>query len=111
MSVPPRRGSRPRWRGFGRGDQRNTARAYGTALRALVAEVGAATSVAVLDEESTVERIGLWFVGRWGACAAATVNARLDALRSAADWWRAQGWLVGDPRSVGGRAARAAPER
>ncbi|WP_245560468.1 tyrosine-type recombinase/integrase [Actinopolyspora halophila] len=82
---------------LGEVSNRNTARAYGIALRALVVEFGASTSVAVLDEESTVEQVGRWFVGRWGACAAATVNARLDALRSAADWWRAQGWLVGDP--------------
>lgn len=76
---------------------RNTARAYGIALRALVAVLGETTSVAVLDEESTVDRVGRWFAGRWGACAAATVNARLDALRSAADWWRLQGWITGDP--------------
>jgi integrase len=37
------------------------------------------------------------FARRWGKSAASTVNARLDALRSAADWWRHQGWISGDP--------------
>lgn len=53
--------------------------------------------MAVLDEEATVDRVGRWFAGRWGESAAATANARLDALRSAADWWRRQGWMTGDP--------------
>lgn len=75
----------------------NTARAYGIALRMLVAELGEATLVSALDDEATVERIGRWFARRWGKSAAATVNARLDALRSAAEWWRAQGWVTGDP--------------
>lgn len=78
-------------------DNRNTARSYGTALRALVAELGTTTAVATLDEEKTVDRVGRWFARRWGKAAPATVNARLDALRSAADWWRQQGWMVDDP--------------
>ncbi|WP_017975733.1 tyrosine-type recombinase/integrase [Actinopolyspora halophila] len=76
---------------------RNTARAYGIALRALVAEFGESTQVAVLDGDATAEKIGRWFARRWGESSAATVNARLDALRSAASWWRAQGWITGDP--------------
>lgn len=75
----------------------NTARSYGVALRALVAELGAATPVAVLDEEATADRIGAWFARRWGPSANATANARLDGLRSAAAWWRIQGWVSGDP--------------
>ncbi|MDR7304629.1 hypothetical protein [Haloactinomyces albus] len=42
----------------------------------------------MLDEETSVERLGRWFADRWGKSAAATANARLDALRSAAAWWR-----------------------
>jgi hypothetical protein len=42
----------------------NTARSYGTALRALVSELGASTPVAVLDEEATADRIGTWFSRR-----------------------------------------------
>ncbi|MFF0145762.1 integrase/recombinase XerC/integrase/recombinase XerD [Amycolatopsis sulphurea] len=75
----------------------NTARAYGIALHALVDKLGADTAVGTLDEEATVQRIGTWFAGRWGKCANSTVNARLDALRSAGGWWRTQGWITGDP--------------
>ena len=74
----------------------NTARSYGTALRALVSELGASTPVAVLDEEATADRIGTWFSRRWGQFSNATTNARLDALRSAAAWWRIQGWIAGE---------------
>ncbi len=75
----------------------NTRRAYGTALRALLAELGESRPVAALDEEGVVDRLGGWFADRWDAAAPATANARLDALRSAADWWRDKGWLAGDP--------------
>ncbi|GAA4881724.1 hypothetical protein [Saccharopolyspora cebuensis] len=51
----------------------------------------------MLDDEDTVAQIGCWFARRWGSSAAATVNARLDALRSAAGWWHQQGWINGDP--------------
>lgn len=76
---------------------RNTARAYGIALRALIAELGETTPVSALDDEATADRVDRWFAGRWGASAAATANARLDALRSAAEWWRTQRWITGDP--------------
>jgi integrase len=62
-----------------------------------VSELGASTPVAVLDEEATADRIGTWFSCRWGQSSNATTNARLDALRSAAAWWRIQGWITGDP--------------
>jgi integrase len=75
----------------------NTARAYGIALHALADALGADTQVGTLDGEVTVKRIGTWFASRWGKHANSTVNARLDALRSAADWWRIQGWIIGDP--------------
>ncbi|MCA1186004.1 MULTISPECIES: hypothetical protein [unclassified Saccharopolyspora] len=76
---------------------RNTARAYGNALHALVAELGGTNPVAALDNDTMVEKIGRWFARRWGKSAAATVNARLDALRSAAAWWRRQEWIGGGP--------------
>ncbi len=75
----------------------NTTRAYAIVLRALTVELGPETSVATLDEEATLTRIDIWFARRWGSASAATVNARLDALRSAALWWRDQGWIHGDP--------------
>lgn len=88
----------------------NTARSYGIALGALADHLETATTVAALNEEATVERIGAWFVDRWGHAANATVNARLDALRSASAWWRTQGWLTGDPtRRI--RRRRRAPDR
>jgi integrase len=75
----------------------NSVRAYRIALRALVAELGPDTPLVVLDQEPTVERVGRWFTCRWGSASHATVNARLDALRSVAAWWRTQGWITGDP--------------
>lgn len=75
----------------------HTARSYGIALRALAAELGTGVPVAVLDDEVVVDRVATWFAGRWGGAAAATANARLDGLRSAAGWWRAQGWITGNP--------------
>lgn len=75
----------------------HTARAYRVALQALVGEFGATTPVAALDAEATAEAIGVWFTDRWGSASNATVNARRDAVRSAAAWWRAQGWITGDP--------------
>lgn len=71
-------------------DNPNTARSYGIALRALVAELGVDAPVAVLDNEAVLDRIAMWFAGRWGSSAAATANVRLDGLRSAAGWWRDQ---------------------
>lgn len=76
---------------------RNTARSYGIALRALTAELGADVAVAVLDEEAVADRVAGWFARRWGGAAAATANARMDGLGSAVSWWREQGWINGDP--------------
>lgn len=75
----------------------NTHRAYRTALRALLAELGETRPVVALDEDAAVKRVGTWFARRWGSSAPSTINARLDALRSAADWWRVQDWITGDP--------------
>ncbi|MGW4797582.1 tyrosine-type recombinase/integrase [Nonomuraea sp. NPDC004297] len=75
----------------------NTVRAYGIALRALAAEFGEGASLADLEGEAGADRLAAWFTGRWGSAAAATFNARLDALGSACGWWRDQDWLAGDP--------------
>lgn len=45
----------------------NSARSDRIALRALVAELGPDTPVAVLDQEPTAERVGHWFTHRWAA--------------------------------------------
>ncbi|MGP3932137.1 tyrosine-type recombinase/integrase [Nonomuraea sp. KM88] len=76
---------------------RNTARAYAVAVRALAAEFGEQAALTELAGEAGADRVAAWFAGRWGGSAAGTVNARLDALGSACTWWRDQDWLTGDP--------------
>jgi site-specific recombinase XerD len=73
----------------------NTRRGYGVVLNRLVADFGADTNVALLDQEP--DRVGGWFTFVWGSKAAATFNVRLAALRSACEYWREQTWLIGDP--------------
>lgn len=71
----------------------NTRRGYATALDQMVREFGADTAVAGLDPD----RVAGWFSFVWGGCSAKTFNTRLTALGSACSYWRAQGWLAGDP--------------
>ena len=73
----------------------NTRETYAAALDRLVADFGADTNVALLDREP--DRVSGWFTFVWGAKAAKTFNIRLTALASACAYWRAQGWLTGDP--------------
>ncbi|MFG1866212.1 hypothetical protein [Microbispora bryophytorum] len=61
----------------------NTAHAYGIALRALAAELGERAPLAEMEGETGADRLASWFTARWGGAAAATFNARLDALSSA----------------------------
>lgn len=77
----------------------NTLRAYRTALHGLRDELGADTPLAVLDTDQGADAVAAWFLGRWGDAAPATVNVRIDALRSAGAWWRDQGtgWITTDP--------------
>ncbi|MEU7827586.1 hypothetical protein [Nonomuraea sp. NPDC049129] len=60
-------------------------------------ELGADASLSELEGEAGATRLAEWFTGRWGGAAAATFNARTDALGSACAWWRDQDWLPGDP--------------
>ncbi|MFG1966215.1 hypothetical protein [Nonomuraea sp. NPDC049028] len=62
---------------------RNTAKAYAIALRALAAEHGADAPLTDLEGEAGADRLAAWFTARWGTAAAATFNARRDALGSA----------------------------
>ena len=74
----------------------NTARAYGTALHALAERFGTTRPLGELTTEPVAEEIAAWFLTRWGTTAPATFNARLQALRSAEEWWRhQQDWLDG----------------
>jgi hypothetical protein len=66
---------------------RNTAKAYAIALRALAVELGADASLSELEGEAGATRLADWFTARWGMAAAATFNARKDALGSACAWW------------------------
>ncbi|WP_319018839.1 tyrosine-type recombinase/integrase [Microbispora sitophila] len=56
-----------------------------------------AAPLAALEGEAGADRLAAWFTARWAGSAAATFNARLDALGSACTWWRDQDWLTGDP--------------
>lgn len=91
---------------------RNTRKSYSVALSALVHTFGADTDVRVFDDDATADAVAVWFAERWGTLAPATVNVRLDALRSAAAWWHHQGWIAGDPvRRVRRRADPPARDR
>ncbi len=74
-----------------------TRRVYTGTLRALLAHAGPLTPVAALAEPPVGATITAWFLERWGACAPATFNRNLDALRSAIGYWQAQDWLGSDP--------------
>ncbi|MEV5561195.1 site-specific integrase [Nonomuraea wenchangensis] len=91
-------------------DNANTRRAYAIALRALAAELGGDAPLTALEGEAGADRLAGWFTARWGGAAAATFNARLDALGSAGAWWRDQEWLTGDPLRRIRRRART-PDR
>ncbi|WP_232304076.1 site-specific integrase [Pseudofrankia sp. DC12] len=87
-----------------------TRRVYASTLRQLREHLGSEVLVAVLDEPAAASTLAGWFAGRWGPAAPATFNRNLDALRSAAGYWRDQGWIVGDPTRAIRRRGRA-PDR
>ena len=53
--------------------------------------------LALLDGPGTGERLSAALAERAAHTDARTVNRELSALRSAAGWWRDQGWVTGDP--------------
>ncbi|MDF2707060.1 MAG: site-specific recombinase [Nonomuraea muscovyensis] len=71
-----------------------TRRTYGVVLDRLTAHYGSAASLDVLADP---DRIAAWFTEQWGTAAPRTWNTRMNALHSAAGYWRQQGWLVDDP--------------
>jgi integrase len=73
----------------------NTCRGYAAALDRMVLDLGVDTPLAQLNPDQVAD----WFTGAWGQSAAKTFNTRLTALGSACSYWRAQGWLLGDPTS------------
>lgn len=70
-----------------------TRRTYGVVLNRLTAHHGADTSLAALADP---DALAAWFTQQWGTAAARTWNTRMNALHSAAGYWRRQGWLVDD---------------
>ncbi|MCM3885645.1 site-specific integrase [Frankia sp. R82] len=87
-----------------------TRRVYASTLRQLREHLGPGSLVAVLDDPGTASTVAGWFAERWGPAAPATFNRNLDALRSAAGYWRDQGWIAGDPTRAVRRRSRA-PDR
>lgn len=53
--------------------------------------------LALLDQPVVAERLRVAFAARLAAVGPRTANRELSMLRSAVAWWRAEGWLVGDP--------------
>ena len=53
--------------------------------------------LALLDDPGTARRLSAAFAERTAAAGPRTANRELSALRSAAGWWREQGWISADP--------------
>jgi site-specific recombinase XerD len=87
-----------------------TRRVYSSTLRQLRKYLGDTVPVAVLDEPAAAKDLAAWFAARWGPSAPATFNRNLDTLRSAARYWRDQGWITTDPLRAVRRRGRA-PDR
>ncbi|MGI5120884.1 hypothetical protein ACQEU5_15290 [Marinactinospora thermotolerans] len=75
----------------------HTRRAYAVALRALAHRFDPRAPLGTLTQEGTAERVALWFDHQWSDRSPATINARLNALSAAGQWWRARGWLTENP--------------
>ena len=73
-------------------EQASTRRTYGRILRWVLAEFGAGTALDEID----AKRFAEWFGSQWADREPSTWNVSLDAVRSAAAYWRRQGWLVAD---------------
>lgn len=88
---------------------RSTRRVYRDSLGALVGGLGATTAVADLEPGA----LAAWFRARHGGAAPATWNRELATLRSAAAWWRRQGWLgaASEDPTAGLERRRETPDR
>ena len=53
--------------------------------------------LALLDDPGTPDMLAAALTSRAAAADARTVNRELSALRSAAGWWREEGWISADP--------------
>jgi integrase/recombinase XerC/integrase/recombinase XerD len=88
----------------------STRKSYGIALGKLSKTLGADIPLATLETEDGAEKLATWFTTTWGQTRPATIGARLDALQSAARYWRAQEWITADPTRRIRRPARP-PDR
>jgi len=73
-------------------EQASTRRKYGQILGRIAAEFGTGTGLDEISAEAFAARFGSQCADR----APATWNLSLDAIRSAAAYWTAQGWLAAD---------------
>lgn len=73
-------------------EQANTRRTYGRVLRWVIGEFGADAA-----PEINPEQFAAWFGEQWTSRSPSTWNVSLDAVRSAAAYWQAQGWIIADP--------------
>jgi integrase len=65
--------------------------------------------LALLDTPHAQVRLRVAFAARSAAVGARTANRELSILAGAVNWWRAQGWLTGDPTAGLRRLPVASP--
>lgn len=92
-------------------ESQGTRKAYGSTLRALMAEFGDAAPLTELGGPAGGQQMAEWFTRTWGERKPATWNRNLDALRSAGHFWHKEGWMSHDGlvRSISRRTK--APDR
>ena len=78
---------------LGGAEQERTRRQYGQVLRRVTAEFGPGTD----PDAISAERFAEWFGSQWAGRAPSTWNVSLNAVRQAAAYWQAQGWVAADP--------------
>ena len=74
-------------------EQASTRHKYGQVLGRVVVAFGASAGL----DEIGAEAFAAWFGSQWADRAPSTWNVSLDAIRSAAAYWLAQGWITADP--------------
>lgn len=92
-------------------ESRGTRKVYGSTLRALLAEYGPDADLTELCGPAGAERLASWFTATWGERAPATWNRNRDALSSAGNYWRAQGWITDDRFMQSVHRRTKAPDR
>jgi integrase len=88
------------------GSKRN----YTYTLRALAKLLGQTTPVHTLDDPDVPDRLSSWINDMWGDKQSATFNRNIDAIRSAFNYWKKQGWIATNP-AVRLERRKRAPDR